>query len=318
MCLYHFISGVVINIVISHFGPSQDLLITKLSHSVISDNRKVILTKSKDTVVASKFSDKYGSIMINDALLSDSTSAVVTPPSAFRFNTFYQKYLNAAGIPIIGSSKVSDDAFYRTRKIVLMMLSKVPSLKLTLIKNNSRIAIIGSKELTNDLPEYSDIDDYINSRARGLGGNKEFPLTSCAEENILCFENDRYKGEDILIHEFAHTIHEIGLNTLVPKFSEKLDKIYHAAISKGLWERTYASSSASEYFAEGVQSWFNVNKNEQTPNGIHNDVCTQAKLRKYDPALYDLIASNFPDPVYGRSCHWTVGFSKWETFWRFR
>ena len=56
--------------------------------------------------------------------------------------------------------------------------------------------------------------DSYNERARGLGGTPAVPLGSSAEENLLCLAGDRYRGEDITVHEFAHSVHLLGLNTV--------------------------------------------------------------------------------------------------------
>ncbi len=44
------------------------------------------------------------------------------------------------------------------------------------------------------------------------GRNDGSPVTTCAEENILAYQIDKYHAEDILIHEFAHSIHLIGIS----------------------------------------------------------------------------------------------------------
>ena len=49
-----------------------------------------------------------------------------------------------------------------------------------------------------------------------------------------------------------------------------------------------------EYFAEGVQSWFNVNREANPPDGINNHVNTREELKQYDIELYNLIAVVFP------------------------
>ena len=62
-------------------------------------------------------------------------------------------------------------------------------------------------ELTTHLPEHAFLDPGYNERARGLGATVAVPLGSSAEENALCDSNDRYRGEDITVHEFAHSLH---------------------------------------------------------------------------------------------------------------
>ena len=68
-------------------------------------------------------------------------------------------------------------------------------------------------ELTTEIPEYRDLipDFYCDRRARGLGPTGVRPTTSCGEENLLNFRGDPYATESILIHEFSHVIHLLGL-----------------------------------------------------------------------------------------------------------
>ena len=89
---------------------------------------------------------------------------------------------------------------------------------------------------------------------------------------------------------------------ILPKIckSEKLNNFrlsprYNDRKSGGtIWANTYAMSSAQEYFAEGVQSWFNVNAFSDPPNGVHNHVATKGDLETYDEQLYKIIKQVFP------------------------
>ena len=68
---------------------------------------------------------------------------------------------------------------------------------------------------------------------------------------------------------------------------DRLKKVYEAAMAQGLWAGVYASTHHHEYFAEGVQSWFN---NNRPPDHDHNQVNTRKELREYDlglAALYE-------------------------------
>ena len=71
--------------------------------------------------------------------------------------------------------------------------------------------------------------------------------------------DDRYRGESILIHEFGHTMLVMGLDAIEPKFRSDLHAAYSDAIAKGLFKNTYAATNADEYWAEGVQDWFDAN-----------------------------------------------------------
>ncbi len=221
---------------------------------------------------------------------------VTSPPKSvvktFRLSSFYKKGLMVGGFPVLGSDKVSDFAVAEAGYIVDKMLAGREDVRQALIKNRIRLAIMAYDERTTQIPEHSDLTPakYWDRRARGLGATKERPAVSAAEENLLEFWGDPYKGENILVHEFAHAIHLMGLNTLDAGFQAKLEQTYQSALKKELWKGTYAATNAEEYWAEGVQSYFDCN---QQPNHDNNGVDTREKLEKYDPDLYALIATEF-------------------------
>lgn len=95
----------------------------------------------------------------------------------------------------------------------------------------------------------------------------------------------------------------LGISFIDSKFNEELHSAYNQALKDGLWHNTYAISSPQEYFAEGVQSWFDVNKNAEIGDGIHNHVNTNAELKLYDPELYGLIGKYFTYGQQNVSCH---------------
>ena len=225
---------------------------------------------------------------------------VTNPPASLQLHPFYAKYISADGLPVVGSEKVPDDALRTAAGIVAHMLAKRPDILRALVRSGVRVAVMAQSELTTDIPEHSDLTpkEYWDRRARGLGATVARPAVSCAEENLLGYGDDPYRGESILIHEFAHTIHEMALNEMDPGFEPQLKRLYDAALAKGVWQRTYAAESFSEYWAEGVQSWFDANLQADPPDGIHNHVNTRAELRAYDPELAALIARTFRRPKW--------------------
>ena len=120
---------------------------------------------------------------------------------------------------------------------------------------------------------------------------------------MLCLEGDRYWEEDILVHEFAHAIHQLGIVPVYPEIDVELKTALDAALAEGKWVDTYAGSNIYEYWAEGVQSWFNVNKERNPVDGVHNAVNTREELQSYDPALYAIIAKYFPATEQSVSAH---------------
>lgn len=225
---------------------------------------------------------------------------VTSVPKNLGAHPFYKKYLDAGGIAILSSENVRDEALITAKTIVEEMLAKVPDVKKAMVDKKSRILIIGEKEEVCDLPEYADICNneenikFWNWRARGFGGDPEGDCSaSCGEENVLALAGDRYEGESILVHEFAHLVHSVGLCGVDKKFNDKLQAMYLKAKSKGLWAKTYAMENKEEYFAETVQSFLNTNRYSEQPNGIHGPIDTREKLKKYDPEMYKFLTKYF-------------------------
>ncbi len=233
---------------------------------------------------------------------------IETPPAKLELDPFYKKYVFVNGIHIVSSWRVPDSALYQASNIIMYMTEALPQEILNeLTKRNTRVAVMARYEGTTDIPEhaYLESDTSINwdLRARGLGGEVDLPLTTCAEENLLCYQIDKYHAEDILIHEFAHTIHGVGILPINPGFNDKLEMALNKAVSEGKWERTYAKTNVWEYFAEGVQDWFNVNAEVEVADGKHNYVNTRSELKEYDRGLYNIVAEIFPKVNGQVSCH---------------
>jgi alpha-glucosidase len=228
------------------------------------------------------------------------SGAIQPVPSGKSIPDFYKKYLEAYGLYITSSEKVRNEALLQARDIMTLMLAKRPDIKQYMAKRGCHVMVIGEQEKTCDLPEYSHLCDtpehiaYWNKRARGFGGAPEDDLSSsCGEENLLALPGDRYEGENILIHEFAHLIHTIGLLGVEPDFNQKLDEVMNHAKKNHLWENTYALTDRYEYFAECVQSFFNCNRYSNPANGVHNDINRRDKLKSYDPMMYQLLLNYF-------------------------
>lgn len=220
---------------------------------------------------------------------------------------FYTQAAESGGFPIVASAKVSPYALKEAAYLLDMMLAKRPDVRAAMIQSGARLCIMAHHEFTTDLPEFARLGqmgesefpgvaakDFWDARARGLGGSERDPYCSCAEENLLGYAGDPYLTECILIHEFAHNIHLRGMNNVDPGFDERLRATYDAAMKAGLWRGKYASVNHHEYFAEGVQSWFDDNRENDHD---HNHVNTRAELLEYDPGLAAMCREVFGDTV---------------------
>ncbi|HEX7779631.1 MAG TPA: hypothetical protein VF424_10350 [Vicinamibacterales bacterium] len=234
--------------------------------------------------------------------------AVIGPvPASLGVSPFYKKYVDAQGIPVISSEKVPDDALVVARDIVITMLSARPDLRKALIDRRWRTGVIAEVEMTADIPEYANrkrpgapagepvtqLDrDYHAWRSRGLGGNP----TTGAEENLLGYPGTRYFGEHIFVHEFSHAIMGGAIRTVDPAMYAEIQKAYDAAMAAGKYigpngRKHYATTNASEYWAEGAQWWFFSNYPECFTGNVK--VETPDDLKAYDPTLYELLGRVF-------------------------
>lgn len=212
----------------------------------------------------------------------------------FNLAPFYQKHLMVGGLPVVGSTNLSDNALREAAWIVRHMLAGRDDLLRAMASNHVRLAVMAYNEFTTDIPEHAHLTPkvYWDRRARGLGATPSAPAVSAAEENLLGFPGDPYSTENICIHEFAHAIHLTGLNHVDPTFDPRLRAAYQSATNHGLWRGTYAGSNREEYWAEATQSWFD---NNRANDSLHNDIDTRTKLKAYDPGVAVLCALVYGD-----------------------
>ncbi|MEZ6141393.1 MAG: hypothetical protein R3B84_12550 [Zavarzinella sp.] len=212
----------------------------------------------------------------------------------WKLSDYYQKCILSDGLPILSSDKVSDFALLEAHYVIDSMLKGRDDVRKSIVASRVRLAIMSVNEFTLDIPEHSDLKpkEYWNRRARGLGATRVRPAVSCGEENLLDYPGDPYHTESIMVHEFAHVVHQQGLAKVDRKFQEKLQACYDAAKEGGLWKGTYAISNPAEYWAEAVQSWFHCNR---TNDAQHNDINSREQLKKYDPRVVKLLEEAFPD-----------------------
>jgi hypothetical protein len=215
--------------------------------------------------------------------LEEGKIAVIAPPE----NDFYSKSLAYAGIPIKAHWDVSDKALFEAKKRLATMLDKLPEVRQKLREAGAELHIIGRNHVTSDLPEYREMKgkpfdgkQTVDERTRGLGGL----LSSCGEENLLQLPEDRYRGRDICVHEFAHDIFDNGIEEPV---REQFYKQHEKSLEKGLWVGSYAGGDKNEYFSELSMWYFGTHgdlnmKGEKPKNGREG-------LKQYDPDGFSLI-----------------------------
>ncbi len=241
-------------------------------------------------------------------------ASVGAPPATLGADAFYTKYLDAAGIPILASARAPDEALGAARDIVTGMLAHRPDLARRLVAQGYRVAVMAPDEATTDLPEqrgwtrptaadprltrcerkhYDErigrLTDrqYWDARARGMAG----PLTSAGAENLLAGPGDRYHGENIFVHEFAHDV-LAAIRAVDVVLYARIEQAYAKALKQGRWKDEYASTTVDEYWAVGTQFWFNSGR-IVVFDRVH--ILSDADLTRYDPALAATLHAAYGD-----------------------
>ena len=226
---------------------------------------------------------------------------------------FYSKVIDA-GIPVVSSRDVSDAALQEAALTLAKLSAKQPHLLQILREEEVHVAVIGSREPLTSIPAYEVLERDANTdwnAFRGLGATQWMPVSSCAEENILCLQGDRYRDENICIHEMAHSLQGSGGKLPTPRYVDfgendlgifdlnaRIKMVYQMG-KDFLWSNTYASTNYEELWAEGVQSFYSVNypHSSRTGDGIHNDIWRRELLKDYHPELTSVISKVFEPSI---------------------
>jgi formylglycine-generating enzyme required for sulfatase activity len=183
-------------------------------------------------------------------------------PEALRktLDPFYKQHIVADGLVVAGSEKVSLYALGEAGYLAKKMLANRPDLIRDLCeKRKMFVAVMAYCELQTDLPDCRNMSLWWAYRARGLGSRP----VSCGEENVLNLKGDPWEGENIFIHEFAHGIHSV----LGEEFNVRLRELYDQAKQSGRFRGYAIEGGIAEFWAEGVQTWFECNGRKRPESG---------------------------------------------------
>ncbi|MDH4145341.1 MAG: hypothetical protein OEY23_09245 [Acidimicrobiia bacterium] len=227
--------------------------------------------------------------------------------SAWSLDTaFYAKGCIVDGLPILSSAKVDSRALGNAARTATAMLAQRPDLWNLLVERGLRIGVIARTENAVDLPEYRDLPVRFPgvdwSGARAYSATLARPLLAAPEENLACHADDTYPGQQVLVHELGHTVVDLAVRYQDRTFWPRVEAAYQSAIQSGLWVGYYGSSSAVEYWAEGVQAYFDAAVASAHPNGTNSPVATRDQLAAYDPGLHALVAAVFGDVAWRAGC----------------
>ena len=205
---------------------------------------------------------------------------------------FYKQHVVVDDLLIVSSEKVSEYALREVAYLTKKMLVNRPDVLDKLVERKRYVCIMAYNEMQTDLPECRKLSLWWAKRARGLA---DFPI-SCAEENLLSFKGDPYKGENIFIHEFAHGL-QGALAALDRQFDARVREL-HKKLEATSRFRGYGMNNFGELWAEGVQSWFECNRagglEALGPDGEHLcEIHTRRQLKEHMPELAKLLDEAF-------------------------
>ncbi len=98
------------------------------------------------------------------AARGDPAPDVIAPPESFFEKVrdrdrevarkFYKKYIDVMGLSVVASAEVADEALQRTHYLVTHLLAGRPDILQAMVKNGTRLIIIGKDQVYTDMPEY--------------------------------------------------------------------------------------------------------------------------------------------------------------------
>lgn len=221
---------------------------------------------------------------------------------------FYRMTCEQTGITIAAAEPIAPGALEAAADRVGALLSARPEFGVAVAASIEQVSIIGRDQRITTLPEFEELyathpgTDW-NRLGRSFPGTDEIPVAAGAEENLLCLESDRYEGEDMFVRDFGWTIRRFGIANVDPGLDRSIEDAYIRAIAADLWRNTVAEVNSDQYWAEGVQSFFDVNNEEKDEKDqIHNQIDTRGELRAYDPFLYELLVEVFGETEWRPEC----------------
>ena len=237
--------------------------------------------------------------------------SVMPPPSRFKIDPYYTKFTWAREFIVLGSKHVSDEALLKANDIVRKLFAYRHDILKAMIADGARLVVLGRQEKLSDLPEIRNSKDKTAvDEVRYLDFTPGLKLMVVPEENVLGVSTEPLAGKCLIVSVFARGLYQVaGLRPIDPEFDKqrskqqyelrvkrldiefdnRLKKLYDDAKGKGLWRGTPAGRDRVEYWAAGVEAYFDAAGTGFPPNLADRPITTREALKSYDPDLFALV-----------------------------
>jgi hypothetical protein len=233
--------------------------------------------------------------------------SVIAPPPKFKVDPYYTKFTYAREFVVLGSKHVSDEALLKANDAIRKMFAYRHDILKAMIADGARLVVLGRAEKLSSLPEFNDASQ---DEVRYLDYTPKLKLQVVPEENVLRAPGEPFAGKHLVVSVFAKGLYhvcgtrptQLGFNTKGPKqqyelrvkrldieFDNQLAKLHEAARTAKLWRGTPADRDRVEYWAAGVEAYFDAASAGFPPLGADRPITTREALRSYDAGLYGLV-----------------------------
>jgi hypothetical protein len=237
--------------------------------------------------------------------------SVAAPPAKLKIDPYYTKFTFAREFTVLGSKHVSDQALLRANDTIRKMFAYRHDILKAMIEAGARLVVLGREEKLSDLPEFSSSRKQVGfDEVRYLDYSPTLKLMVVPEENVLGLQGEPFAGKCMVVSVFARALYQVaGLRPADPNFEKRRDKqqyelrvkrldvefdrglqkLHEAALAKERWKGTAAARHRVEYWAAGVEAYFDAAGNGPAPQGADRPVASREALKAYDPELYALV-----------------------------
>jgi hypothetical protein len=251
--------------------------------------------------------------------------SVTRPPAQFEIDPYYTKFTFAREFTVLGSAKVSDQALLQANDTIRKMFAYRHDILKAMIADRARLVVLGPQEKLSDLPEFQDSKTQAGfDEARYLDYTSRLKLMVVPEENVLGLAGEPFAGKCMVVSVFAKGLYQVtGLRPVLAdfakqrskqqyelrvkrldiEFDKQLAQLYDGATAKGLWRGTPAGRDRVEYWAAGVEAYFDAAGAGQPPHNADRPITTRELLKTYDPDLYALVDETM---AYKEHVDWRV------------